>query len=43
MFFIHKKPPRSHALGEPLLHENHARPRTRRDFIAAGLMSGLRW
>ncbi|HZC85602.1 MAG TPA: hypothetical protein VE266_01285 [Steroidobacteraceae bacterium] len=40
MFFIHKKPPRSHALGEPLLHENHARPRTRRDFIAAGLMSG---
>ena len=39
MFFIHKKPPRSHALGEPLLHENHARPRTRRDFIAAGLMS----
>ena len=40
MFFIHKKPPRSHALGEPLLHENHARPRTRRDFIAAGLLSG---
>src|SRR6516225_11752465 len=40
MFFIRKKPPRSHALGEPLLHENHARPRTRRDFIAAGLMSG---
>jgi hypothetical protein len=40
MFFIHKKPPRSHALGEPLLHENHARPKTRRDFIAAGLLSG---
>jgi hypothetical protein len=40
MFFIHKKPPRSHALGEPLLHENHARPRTRREFIAAGLLSG---
>ena len=40
MFFIHKKPPRSHALGEPLLHENHAKPRTRRDFIAAGLLSG---
>ncbi|MBV8306339.1 MAG: general secretion pathway protein GspF [Gammaproteobacteria bacterium] len=38
--FILKKPPRSHALGEPLLHENHARPRTRRDFIAAGLLSG---
>ncbi|HVN44728.1 MAG TPA: hypothetical protein VMT66_05700 [Steroidobacteraceae bacterium] len=40
MFFIHKKPPRSHALGEPLLHENHAKPRTRREFIAAGLLSG---
>jgi len=40
MFFIHKKPPRSHALGEPLLHENHARPRTRREFIGAGLLSG---
>src|SRR5215469_98580 len=38
--FIHKKPPRSHALGEPLLHENHPKPRTRREFIAAGLLSG---
>jgi len=38
--FIYKKPPRSHALGEPLLHENHPRPLTRRDFIAAGMMSG---
>src|SRR5215472_18051277 len=38
--FIYKKPPRSHALGEPLLHENHPRPRTRREFIAAGLLSG---
>ena len=38
--FIYKKPPRSHALGEPLRHENHARPRTRRDFIAAGFLSG---
>jgi len=38
--FIHKKPPRSHALGEPLRHENHPRPRTRREFIAAGFMSG---
>src|SRR5215831_14040221 len=38
--FIYKKPPRSHALGEPLLHENHRRPRTRREFIAAGLLSG---
>jgi hypothetical protein len=40
MFFIHRKPPRPHALGEPLLHENHPRPKTRRDFIAAGLLSG---
>ena len=38
--FILKKPPRSHALGEPLRHDNHPRPRTRRDFIAAGFLSG---
>ena len=38
--FILKKPPRSHALGEPLRHENHPRPTTRRDFIAAGFLSG---
>ncbi|MBV8495573.1 MAG: general secretion pathway protein GspF [Gammaproteobacteria bacterium] len=38
--FIRKKPPRAHAPGEPLLHENHPRPVTRRDFMAAGLMSG---
>jgi hypothetical protein len=38
--FIHKKPPRPHALGEPLRHENHRRPRTRREFIAAGMLSG---
>ena len=38
--FIYKKPPRPHALGEPLLHENHPRPVTRRDFVAAGMMSG---
>jgi hypothetical protein len=38
--FIYKKPPRSHALGEPLRHENHPRPRTRREFLAAGLISG---
>jgi len=38
--FIYKKPPRSHALGEPLRHENHARPVTRRDFIAQGFLSG---
>jgi hypothetical protein len=38
--FILKKPPRSHALGEPLRHENHPRPTSRRDFIAAGFLSG---
>src|SRR6516165_7173091 len=38
--FILKKPPRSHALGEPLRHQNHPRPTTRRDFIAAGFLSG---
>jgi hypothetical protein len=38
--FIAKKPPRAHALGEPLRHENHPRPVTRRDFFAAGFLSG---
>jgi hypothetical protein len=37
--FIYKKPPRPHAKGEPLLHENHKRPVTRRDFLAAGMLS----
>jgi len=37
--FIRKKPARPHALGEPILHENHKRPTTRRDFISAGLLS----
>src|SRR2546423_3201044 len=37
---IRKKPPRSHALGEPLVHENHPLPVTRRDFVAAGFLSG---
>ena len=32
--FIRKKPPRSHALGEPLRHENHPRPVTRRELLA---------
>src|SRR5690242_11096862 len=36
---IRKKPPRPHAPGEPILHENHRRPVTRRDFISAGLLS----
>jgi hypothetical protein len=37
---IRKKPNRPHALGEPLLHENHKRPVTRREMMAAGLLSG---
>jgi hypothetical protein len=37
--FISKKPPRAHAPGEPLLHENHARPVTRRQLLGAGLLS----
>jgi hypothetical protein len=37
MFFIRKKPARPHALGEPLLHENHPRPVTRRELLGAGL------
>jgi hypothetical protein len=36
---IRKPPPRPHAPGEPLLHENHKRPVTRRELIAAGLRS----
>jgi hypothetical protein len=37
--FIRKKPARSHALGEPILHADHKRPVTRRDFVSAGLAS----
>ena len=37
---IRKKPPRPHALGEPLLFDDHPLPVSRRDFIAAGFMSG---
>lgn len=39
MFFIQKKLPRAHALGEPLLHDDHPRPISRRDFLSAGLIS----
>ncbi len=35
---IRKRPPRPHAPGTPLLHENHPRPVTRRDFLAAGML-----
>src|SRR5580693_260885 len=38
--FIYKKPPRPHKPGEPLLYENHKRPVTRRDFVAAGMLTG---
>jgi hypothetical protein len=37
---IGKKPPRPHAPGEPLLYGDHPRPRTRREFLAAGMISG---
>jgi hypothetical protein len=37
---IGKKPPRPHALGEPLLFDNHPLPKTRRQFLAAGMISG---
>jgi hypothetical protein len=36
---IRKKPPRPHALGEPLLHQSHKRPVTRRELLSAGLLS----
>ena len=40
---IRKKPPRPHAPHEPILHENHRRPVTRRELLSAGFMgaSGL--
>jgi hypothetical protein len=39
MFFIRKKLPRGHALGEPILHADHSLPVTRRQMIGAGLVS----
>lgn len=36
---IRKKMPRPHAPGEPLLHADHPKPVTRRQMLAAGLMS----
>jgi len=40
---IRKKPPRPHALHEPILHPDHPRPVTRRELLSAGLLgaSGL--
>jgi hypothetical protein len=37
---IGKKPPRPHALGEPLRHPDHPVPVTRREMLGAGLISG---
>jgi hypothetical protein len=35
---IRKKPPRPHALHEPILHADHRRPVTRRELLSAGLL-----
>ena len=35
---IRKKPPKPHAPGTPFRHENHPRPVSRRDFLAAGFL-----
>jgi hypothetical protein len=35
---IRKKPPRPHALHEPILHPDHKRPVTRRELLSAGLL-----
>jgi hypothetical protein len=37
---IRKKPARPHAPGEPLLFNDHPLPVSRRDFVAAGFLSG---
>lgn len=37
---IRKKLPRAHGVDEPILHGDHARPVTRRDFVSAGLIKG---
>jgi hypothetical protein len=37
---IRKKLPRSHGLNEPILHTDHPRPVSRRDFISTGIMTG---
>jgi hypothetical protein len=37
--FIYKKPPRAKKPGEPLIFNNHKLPVTRRDFLAAGMLS----
>jgi hypothetical protein len=37
---IRKKLPRAHGLDEPILHGDHPRPVTRRDFVSSGLITG---
>jgi hypothetical protein len=37
---IRRKPPRQLGLKEPIRHENHGRPRSRRDFLGRGLIAG---
>ena len=37
---IRTKLPRAHGLDEPILHGDHPRPVTRRDFVSAGLIKG---
>lgn len=38
--FIRKSRKRPLANGEPLFHDDHSRPRTRREFLAQGMMAG---
>jgi hypothetical protein len=37
---IRNKPPRKLALNEPIPHENHGKPHSRRDFLGRGLITG---
>jgi hypothetical protein len=37
---IRKKLPRAHGLDEPMLHTDHRRPVSRREFVASGLITG---
>src|ERR1044072_3416528 len=38
--YLLKKSPRTLGLDEPIKHDSHKRPKTRRDFIAQGFMTG---
>jgi hypothetical protein len=37
---MRKKPPKGLGLNEPLRHPDHSRPRTRREFVAQGFLTG---